>query len=281
MKLGIIVNERSGSVPEDGRAELELEIHDAGHKAIVPVDPEADLQDQVAGLMAQDVDAIAVWGGDGTICAVLQTTNGKTPVLVLPGGTMNLLPKRLHHGEMDWKKIVRSVLENPKPTWISAGEVAGQRFYVAALFGQLTHIGASREAAREGSILEAVSILTDRSALDIETSILIEVFQTDMRREFPATAAAVIPADEGGLEIAVIAPDSHLDLAATAMDAMIKGWREGAHFHADNASAIRMNHAKGSSIPATIDGEPHEPGEHFNISYLPKAACVLVAGGEP
>jgi diacylglycerol kinase family enzyme len=280
MKLGIIVNERSGSVPEDGRAQLELEIQDAGHEAIVPVDPEADLQDQVAGLMAQDVDAIAVWGGDGTICAVLQTTNGKTPVLVLPGGTMNLLPKRLHDGEMDWKKIVRSVLENPKPTWISAGEVAGQRFYVAALFGQLTHIGASREAVREGSILEAVSILTDRSALDIETNILIEVFQTDKRREFPATAAAVIPADEGGLEIAVIAPDSHLDLAATAMDAMIKGWREGAHFHADNASAIRMNHAKGGMIPATVDGEPHEPGEHFNISYLPKAACVMVAGGE-
>ena len=281
MKIGIIVNERSGSVPEGGRGQLELEIREAGHETVLPADLEAALQEQVAWLVAQDIDAVAVWGGDGTICAVLEVTNGKPPVLVLPGGTMNLLPKRLHDGELDWKKIVRSVLENPQPTWISAGEVAGQRFYVAALFGQLTHIGASREAVREGAILEAVSILTDRSALDIETNIQIEVIQADKRREFPATAAAVIPAEGGGLEIAVIAPDSHLDLAATAMDAMIKGWRDGAHFHADNASAIRMTHAKGSTIPATIDGEPSEPGELFNISYLPKAACVLVAGGEP
>jgi diacylglycerol kinase family enzyme len=281
MKLGIIVNERSGSVPDDGRALLEQEIREAGHEALLPTDLEADLQEQVSGLADQGVDAIAVWGGDGTICTVLQTTNGKIPVLVLPGGTMNLLPKRLHDGEMDWKKIVRSVLDNPQPTWISAGEVAGERFYVAALFGQLTHIGASREAVREGSLLEAVSILTDRAALDIETNLQIEVIDPEKRREFPATAAAVIPADEGGLEIAVIAPDSHLDLAATAMDAMVKGWRDGAHFHADNATCIRMHHAQGGQIPATVDGEPREPGELFSISYLPKAACVLVAGGEP
>lgn len=280
MKLGMIVNEKSGSVPEDGRAQLERVIAEAGHEPISAPDLEADLEKQVADLMAKGVETIAVWGGDGTISCVLQRAGGSMPILVLPGGTMNLLPKRLHNGEMDWKKIVQSVLESPRPTWISAGEVSGQRFYVAALFGQLTHIGASREAVREGALLEAVSILTDRDALDIESSIHIEVDQPDKHREFPATAAAVIPAEQGGLEIAVIAPDSHLDLAASALDAMVRGWREGAHFHADGASAIRMRHAEGKPIPATIDGEPCEPGESLSISYIQKAACVLVAGGE-
>lgn len=280
MKIGIIVNEKSGSVPEDGRIQLEEAVAGAGHELVANQDLEADLQQQVSDLAAAGAEAIAVWGGDGTICAVLQSADGKVPVLVLPGGTMNLLPKRLHDGELDWKKVVNSVLANPQPTWISAGEVDGQRFYVAALFGQLTHIGASREAVREGSILEAVSILTDRDALDIESNIQIEVDQPEKKREFPATAAAVIPADEGGLEIAVIAPDNHLDLAASAMDAMVRGWREGAHFHADGASEIRMHHAEGKAIPATIDGEPCEPGESLVITYIQKAACVLVAGGE-
>jgi len=280
MKLGMIVNEKSGSVPEDGRAQLECVIAETGHEPVFAADPEADIEEQVADLMKKGVEAIAVWGGDGTICCVLQQANSRVPVLVLPGGTMNLLPKRLHNGELDWKKIVHSVLENPKPTWIPAGEVSGQRFYVAALFGQLTHIGASREAVREGALLEAVSILTDREALDIDSNINIEVDEPDKHREFPATAAAVTPAAEGGLEIAVIAPDSHLDLAASALDALVRGWREGAHFHSDCASAIRMRHAEGMSIPATIDGEPCEPGASLNISYIQKAACVLVAGGE-
>lgn len=280
MKLGIIVNEKSGSVPLDGWDQLVAAIAEAGHAPIVPRNLEADLEQQVADLAAAGAEAIAVWGGDGTICAVLQSANGVVPVLVLPGGTMNLLPKRLHNGELDWKKVVHAVLANPQPSWISAGEVAGQRFYVAALFGQLTHLGASREAVREGSLLEAVSVLTDRDTLDIETNILIEVDQPGKQRDFPATAAAVLPAEEGGLEIAVIAPDSHLDLVASAMDALVRGWREGAHFHADGATVIRMHHAQGNSIPATIDGEPCEPGERFTISYIEKAACVLVAGGE-
>lgn len=280
MKLGIIVNEKSGSVPEDGREQLAAFISEEGHEAVLPADTEAGLEEQVNGLMAAGCEAIAVWGGDGTICAVLQTANGNVPVLVLPGGTMNLLPKRLHNDELDWKKIVHGVLANPKPSWISAGEVDGQRFYVAALFGQLTHIGASREAVREGAILQAVSILTDREVLDIESNIHVEVDQSGTMKDCPATAAAVIPSDQDGLEIAVIAPDNHLDLAASAMDALVRGWRESAHFHADGVTGIRMRHKDGKAIPATIDGEPCEPGETLSISYIQKAACVLMSGGE-
>ncbi|MBY9068004.1 hypothetical protein K1X12_13920 [Hyphomonas sp. WL0036] len=279
MKLGTIVNEKSGSVPEDGRDQLLALLEELGHEVALPASLEADLEEQVAGLNAAGVEAIAVWGGDGTICTVLQTSSDRTPVLVLPGGTMNLLPKRLHAGELNWKKIVETVLASPKSEWIPAGEVGRQRFYVAALFGQLTHLGESREAVREGALLEAVSILTDKDTLDVESSLEVEVNLAGERRAFPATAAAVLPDADGGLEIAVVAPDNHLDLAAAALDAMVKGWREGAHFHAAGAASIRMRHAKGDAISATLDGEPCEPGESVSVTYIAKAACVLVAGG--
>lgn len=279
MKIGIIVNEKSGSVPEGGRLQLQEFLQEAGHMPVLAPEPDGDLNAQVDALAEASLDAIAVWGGDGTICTVLQKGED-TPILILPGGTMNLLPKRLHDGELDWRKVVASVLENPTSTWIPAGEIAGRRFFVAALFGQLTHIGESREAVREGALLQAVSILTEKGALDIETSLQIEVDLPEESRDCPATAVAVMPGEEGGLEVAVVAPDNHLDLAASALDAMFRGWRESAHFHAAGANAVRIRHVEQDTISATLDGEPCEPGESLSISYVPKAACVLVSGGE-
>lgn len=280
MKLGIIVNERSGSVPDGGLTDLEALIREAGHEPLPAPAADIDLKDQVATILRQAPDAIAVWGGDGTIACVLQEAGSDMPVLILPGGTMNLLPKRLHDGETDWRKVALSVLQRPVSQWISAGQVGERRFYVAALFGQLTQLGVSREAAREGEFLEAVGMLTSGESLDIESQLQIEVDLPDGMRNFPATAAAILPGETGGLEIAVIAPDSHLDLAAAALDSLVRGWRNGAHFHAEGARAIRISHAAGTDISATIDGEPCEPGAALDVTFIPRAANVLVTGDE-
>lgn len=280
MKFGIIVNEKSGSVPEGGQLLLEEAIRELGHEIAFSGKgpcPE-DFGEWAVAASEAGADVICVWGGDGTIAAVLQQAGADLPILVLPGGTMNMLPKRLHDSQLDWRKVLAAVLANPQAQWISAGEVAGRRFYVAAIFGQLTKLGESREAAREGELLEAVEILASPDIFDIETDLQVEVELADGTREFPATAAAVLPSETGGLELAVIAPDSHLDLAAAAMDAMVRGWREGAHFHADNATRIRFEQAKGKGISSTVDGEPCVPGAFLEVRYIPKAARVLVAG---
>lgn len=280
MKFGIIVNEKSGSVPEGGQLLLEEEIHALGHEIIFssPGPCADDPGEWSESARTSGAEILCVWGGDGTIAAVLQSAGSNLPILVLPGGTMNLLPKRLHDGQLDWRKVLQEVLAKPERLWISAGEVGGRRFYVAAIFGQLTKLGESREAAREGELLEAVEILTSPETLDIGAQMQIKVELADRTRNFPATAAAILPSETGGLEIAVIAPDNHLDLAAAAMDAMVRGWRDGAHFHADNARSIGFRHAEGKDISATVDGEPCVPGPRFYVRYIPRAACVLVAG---
>lgn len=280
MKFGIIVNDKSGSVPEEGLLLLEDAIREQDHEIVFssPGPCPEDMGEWVESAKAGGADVVCVWGGDGTIAAVLQHAGADLPILVLPGGTMNLLPKRLHGGQLDWRKVLAAVLAAPQAQWISAGEVAGRRFYVAANFGHLTKLGVSREAVREGELLEAVEILTGSDILDIECQLQIDVELADGRRNFPATAAAVLPSETGGLEIAVIAPDNHLDLAAAAMDAMVRGWRDGAHFHADNAVSIRFEQVEGRDISATIDGEPCVTGAVLEVRYIPKAACVLVAG---
>lgn len=280
MKFGIIVNEKSGSVPEGGHALLAEVVLEAGHE-IIAADAGGDSEDLgelTAAAKAAGADVIAVWGGDGTMAAVLQAAGSDLPILILPGGTMNLLPKRLHDGQLDWRKVLEAILANPTRRWISAGEVTGRRFYVAAIFGQLTKLGEFREAARDGDLFDAVGILTNPETLNIDCQLQIEVEAADGTRSFPATAAAVLPSEADGLEIAVIAPDSHLDLAAAAMDAMVRGWRDGAHFYTHDAGRILIQQADGSGISATIDGEPCVPGSSLEIRYIPRAACVLVAG---
>ncbi len=280
MNFGVIVNERSGSVPEGGRALLEEAIRRAGHGVVFTGQDSdaADFGELTLTAMQAGVDAICVWGGDGTIAAVLQSAGKDIPILLLPGGTMNLLPKRLHDGQLDWRKVLDATLSDPKRRSISAGQVGGKRFYVAAMFGQLTKLGESREAAREGGLLEAVEILTSADALDIECQLQISVDGRDGERNFPAAAAAVVPGEDSGLELAVIAPDSHLDLVAAALDAAVRGWRDGAHFHTNGASRIRIDRENGQPIPATMDGEPCTIAACLDIRYIPDAACVLVAG---
>lgn len=278
MIFGIIVNEKSGSVPDNGSEILMQALSEAGHQVVRPEGESDDFTATIDALRAEGAEALIVWGGDGTIASVLQSTDGELPILILPGGTMNLLPKRLHADETDWEKVLSNVLKNPKPVWISAGEVNDQRFYVAALFGKMTKFGASREALREGDLIEAVSILTKSDALDVDNCLQVTVITEKGEEKTSATALSIMPEDKVGFEVASVSPDNHFDLATSAIGALFKGWREGADFNANAANRIIVDHAAGDEISCTIDGEPTDLVGPFEVIYIAKAACVLVSG---
>lgn len=282
MRYGAIVNTSAGSVPEDAVALLTEAVSAHGHTVFFPRGEDLPPDTQVSQLVRHRPDGIIVWGGDGTIAAVLSELGGHpVPVLALPGGTMNLLPRKLHNDETDWEKVLSAVLKSPKEVWIPAGIAGSARFYVAALFGRLTHLGSSREALRSGELLEAVSILAREDALAIETELEIKTPSRNASG-VSAMAAAVLPRNgsDPGLEVAAIAPDSPLDLAAGAIEAVFNGWRSGADFHQRALQAVSLCHENDSIIPATIDGEPCELPCPLEVRYMEKAACVMVAGAE-
>jgi diacylglycerol kinase family enzyme len=93
----LINNSNSGNANalEDGALTCALEAagFDVVGTASLPDDDLPSLSD----LMAHDIQTLAICAGDGTvssICAKLAGWSGD--VLVLPGGTMNLLSRRLH-----------------------------------------------------------------------------------------------------------------------------------------------------------------------------------------
>lgn len=163
-RLWLIVNSASGSydatLPDRVRAMAAA--NDWVFDRVVAV-PEDDLPDQ-AGLDASEVAMLAIHTGDGTInsaVGLLDTWVGD--VLVLPGGTMNLLARALH-GEADADLILAAALAEPRRhRAVTVIEGVGSDVDIHALVGLFagptTAWGDVRETLRRfdiGGLVEAV-----------------------------------------------------------------------------------------------------------------------------
>lgn len=109
--LYVIVNPYSG-IAEDaaGIITQALAKYDFSYKlATVKTPPEA--YELARAVDSANYDALAVYGGDGTVIAVYKAIHNKRlPVIILPGGTANVLAREL--GLTDINDIIRMVAED-------------------------------------------------------------------------------------------------------------------------------------------------------------------------
>src|SRR5437868_987324 len=104
----------------------------------------------------QPLDIFIVLGGDGTIQRAAEACAEKASLLIpLPGGTMNMLPRALY-GDVSWEDALKNTLSQPVTKELSAGQVANNFFFVAAVVGAAVLWAETRESLREGDMLEAV-----------------------------------------------------------------------------------------------------------------------------
>ena len=117
-----------------------------------------------AALVAEGVDTLVVWGGDGSVNEVASEVAFRGPVLgIVPAGSGNGLARELHL-EWDPVRALETALKG-RPRRIDAGELGGRLFFnvagvgidahIAAAFNTLSHRGglayfqtACREVAR-------------------------------------------------------------------------------------------------------------------------------------
>jgi len=152
-RVWLIFNPASRSVTDKMIAAIDATLAAAGVEVVGRSQfPDDDLPDPA---MLGGVDTVIVAAGDGTINATahrLDDWPGR--LLVLPGGTMNMLPKALH-GDADLAAIMAAAVEapaRPLPTVESAatGQGGGNRALVAALIGPAASWVHAREAVRKG-----------------------------------------------------------------------------------------------------------------------------------
>jgi hypothetical protein len=94
-------------------------------------------------------DLIAIYTGDGTVSALVDLLPGwDGPLLVLPGGTMNLLARKLH-GENDAQSIVeKAIADDINTIRFTQAEGCGQHSLVGVIAGPTTAWGEVREDMR-------------------------------------------------------------------------------------------------------------------------------------
>ena len=167
-RAALVVNSRSGRY--DAAAEQALV--DAFKNAGLPLAKVIRLPDDAlpdgGALAAWGVDMLAVWAGDGTINAVTdQAGDWPGAVLVLPGGTLNLLSKTLH-GDRDPAAIIADVgagagTAAPIPTVVGEGAGEGLVALVSIVAGSTTAWADVRAALRDRDI--GAMVATTRDAL--------------------------------------------------------------------------------------------------------------------
>ncbi len=163
-RLWLIVNSASGSYDPEFAEDVGAlaEAHEAVLDRVITV-PDDEVPDRAA-LETGGVDMLAIFTGDGTInSAVRAAGDWGGDVLVLPGGTMNLLARALH-GEASAHAILESALDGP-PRHRSVTAIAGVEcdcdiYGLVGLFaGPTTAWGDVRETLRRldiGGLIEAV-----------------------------------------------------------------------------------------------------------------------------
>lgn len=266
-KVWLVRNALSGSNSEAALAVLVEALHAAGAELrriiAFPEEPAPTPED----LRTAGVDMVAVFTGDGSIHAVVTGLDGwEGVVLVLPGGTMNLLSHRLH-GDADVLDIIARAAtghaRRHRPT------VIGSR-HGPALTGVLAGPGAAwndvREAIREPDVASVVTSVSD--AIGVSTSgASVVCREPACGREEGYTALMLTPGDDGlrldGYYAATLA-----DYARQGIALLRRNFRDGLHDELGAFADVVLACPQGEPMELLIDGEPFEGGaeERFTLA---------------
>lgn len=165
----LVCNTQSGSHDEAVREQIVELCHDHGVPLVATFAlPDDDIPD-VAELTRQGIDLLLVWTGDGTInAAAIKAAGWDGAILVLPGGTLNLLSKALH-GDRPVTEILADALQDTvrRRTIPIIRSDAGEAF-ITVIAGPATRWAEVRETMRQDGLIEASRAAPD--ALDAMTN---------------------------------------------------------------------------------------------------------------
>jgi diacylglycerol kinase family enzyme len=284
MKTIALFNPASGSVTADGGERLRAALESAGVRDpdLVEID-RSDGETQLRQLAAAKPDLFVVWGGDGTLRSALGVVGKATPNLVLlPGGTMNLLARSIH-GEKTWEQVLSDVLAGPKRVTLPAGDMNGETFYCAMLAGAPAHFAEARESFRRGELVKAAA--EARAAIETLGTLHLDAryrdsytFEQGFLPQTSIIGALVGPlARDHAMEVAALTEPSTGAALNVVWSSFISDWRSAPGITIVPARSLVIETEDGD-IPVIVDGEAIEAGRRVQVKYIEEAAQCLIAG---
>jgi diacylglycerol kinase family enzyme len=248
---------------------------------VIVFDPSDGLS-QVRNIAAMSPDMLIVWGGDGTHRTALSACAGSFDrLLLLPGGTMNLLTRWLH-AQKSWHAVLRSVLQARETRSLHAGEVAGSLFFCAMIAGVPAEVAKAREDIRVGDFGRAMRdvgvALEDAGHLHLTTTIGGE----DKAASGNVVAALVGPLaqTQDRMDIVRMNMPANMGALGVAWSLLRSDWHHPARAaQADLRKSLSFTivDADGRDIPAMMDGEQVGLGHRLTANFRRDAASCLVA----
>lgn len=285
MKTIALFNPKAGSVPADAHDRLTEVLQSVGHGGadLIEVDT-SDPETQLRELAQQSPDLFIVWGGDGTLRAALTTVGLATPnLLLLPGGTMNLLPHILH-GQKPWDEVLRAVIKSPRRHTLPAGDVNGQRFYCAMLAGAPAQFAEARESLRRGDLGKAAA--EAGTALDTLNNLHLNARYTngdsfaDERLPTTSVIGAVIGAltkAGAGMEVAALTNPTTGSALNVLWTSFFTDWRNANDVEVAPATSLEIASEDGEEIPVIADGEAAKSDSRVRVDFVENGGQCLVA----
>lgn len=212
-------------------------------------------------LDAAGVDTVVLFAGDGTInaavAALLDWTGG---ILILPGGTMNLLA-RLLHGPADPAAIIAAAVERGRKTALPYVAVAGHRALVGLILGPAANWVRARELVRAGRLRGLMRALKHAWGRTFSHGIRL----AGVPGLKHGAQAVLVRAERDRLDIAAIDARDFRGIASLGWEWLTGDWVAASEVTQCHATSFRTTGRKPAL--ALVDGEPVmlEPGSDVSI----------------
>ena len=258
-RIWLINNASSGSNDDTALAALERACGDSGfavaHRTVFP----AQELPTPAVLDAAGIDRVAVFAGDGTVNTLIAALHGWSgAVLVLAGGTMNLLYHRLH-GSRTVDEVVAAAA-NGTTMMRRPGVIRCRRgdAYAGVLAGPGTSWGTVREAMRELAVLELAES-TVKAVQESLTGEQIVCVEPQLGRNEGYPLINLTPTDSG-IEVDAYYAETAKQYLDEAWALLRRNFREGPHDRLGIAREVHLSSTQGNPFGLLIDGEQVECG---------------------
>ncbi len=286
-----VANAAAGAASRADLTTIEAALRDAlgarlgAFDAVEPDKIEAALRAAAEG----KPEALIVLGGDGTARAAADIAGrAGVPIAPLPGGTMNILPKKVF-GARDLMESI-AALSDPEMRWLPAGEIGGRVFFLSAALGFAGSLARLRETQRGAFRPLAFSRAWGSTMSAFSQSMLHGVrwrtptWPTWRRAHTLILAVGSVRAvlnpeeadieDETGFEIASLDLRQGGDLARLGYHAIANSWRDAPMVEINLSRSVEID-APSRRPLAVLDGEPMRLPGLKHATFIRRACPVL------
>lgn len=265
----LVANGASGSNAEGSLAALEAALAGAGFPPARVIDLQTGDGPTRDTVEAAGVGLLAIFTGDGSANAIINGFEGwDGEVLLLPGGTANLLACDLH-GNADAEAIVAA---------LGAGKLAALPRHVircsqgAALIEVLAGPGATWSDVREGlreADIGAVAETTIEAAKQSTAGPMVRVVDPELGRDEGYSGVRMSPVG-AAMTVDGYGAKNVVDYVKQGIALLRRDFREGPHDELGHHAEVLCRSIDGSSIELMIDGERMTglPQERFSLAPL-------------